>query len=80
MSPYVFLSVAGTVAIVWGSIVAVKNQWAASWMSRMQSIYGKRASAMVTPGYVRFIGMFQVLAGVVFIVLALLQPFPDSSS
>jgi hypothetical protein len=77
VNPAIFFPIAGVVLIAWGCLVAIKNRWAAGWMSKMQSIYGKRAAAMVTPGYVRAIGILLAIGGVLFIVLAVLGVFPN---
>jgi hypothetical protein len=77
VNPAVFFTVAGGVLIVWGSIVAIYNKWAARWMKRMQSIYGQRAADRITPGYVRLIGICLAAGGVLFIVLTLTGVLPN---
>lgn len=57
MDPAIVFWIFAPILIVWGTIIAVFNEWAARLMKRTQSIYGKRAADMVTPRYVRFIGI-----------------------
>jgi hypothetical protein len=77
MNSELFFGVSGVVLLVWGSIVAIWNHWAARFMKRVQGIYGKRAANMVTPGYVRFLGISLAAGGSAFVLLTLLGAFPD---
>jgi preprotein translocase subunit SecY len=77
VNPAIVFSLAGIAAIVWGSIVAVFNDWAARLMKRTQRIYGQRAADMMTPRYVRVIGICLVVGGALFIVLALTGVLPN---
>ena len=77
MNPAIFFGVAGVVLFIWGTICAVFNEWASRLMKRTQSIYGQRASAQVTPRFVRFIGIFLAVGGIVFVVLALTGVLPN---
>ena len=77
VNPAVFFSIGGVILIVWGSIVAIFNEWASRFMKRIQRIYGKRATDMVTPRYVRLIGIFLATGGVLFLVLAFTGVLPN---
>jgi hypothetical protein len=77
VNPAIFFPIAGAVLLVWGTIVAIFNQWAARLGKKTQSIYGQRASDMVTPRYMRFIGICLAVGGVLFIVLSLAGFFPN---
>jgi len=77
MNPALLFSIAGAVGIVWGGICAVFNDWAAGWGRRMQSLWGERAAARVTPGFVRIIGIGLIVIGIVFVVLAVTGVLPD---
>jgi hypothetical protein len=79
MDMTLFFGIGGVMLLVWGSIVAVWNQWAARFMKRVQGIYGQRAANMITPGYVRFIGICLAIGGIAFMVLALLGVFVDQT-
>ena len=77
VNPAVFFSIGGAVLIVWGSIVAIFNEWASRFMKRMQRMYGQRAADMVTPRYVRLIGICLATGGVLFLVLAFTGVLPN---
>ena len=77
MNPAIFFPLAGVVLIVWGSVCAVFNNWAARFMKQVQSIYGKKAADMVTPRFVRVIGLLLVAGGVLFVVLGFAGVFPN---
>ena len=77
VNPAVFFSIGGAVLIVWGSIVAIFNKWACRFMKRIQRMYGPRASDMVTPRYVRLIGIFLATGGLLFLVLAFTGVLPN---
>ena len=77
VNPAVFFSIGGAVLIVWGSIVAIFNEWASRFMKRIQRIYGPRATDMLTPRYVRLIGIFLATGGVLFLVLAFTGVLPN---
>jgi hypothetical protein len=80
VNPAILFPIAGAVLLVWGVIVAIFNRWASRWGSKMQSIYGQRAAAMVTPGYVRFIGIGLAAFGVLFLILSIVGVFPNKAS
>jgi len=46
-------------------------------MKQVQSIYGKKAADMVTPRFVRVIGLLLVAGGVLFVVLGFAGVFPN---
>jgi len=77
VNPAVFFSIGGAVLIVWGSIVAIFNEWASRFMKRMQRMYGQRMADMVTPRLVRLIGICLATGGVFFLVLAFAGVLPN---
>jgi hypothetical protein len=59
--------ITGVVFIVWGPIVVIRNEWVANGMSKIHGIlYGERVRAIVTPRYIRLVGVFLAISGVAF--------------
>lgn len=77
VNPAVFFSIGGAVLVVWGSIVAIFNGWASRFMKRTQRMYGQRAADMVTPRYIRLVGICLAAGGVLFMVLAFTGVLPN---
>ncbi|WJY01567.1 hypothetical protein [Curtobacterium sp. 458] len=71
--PAWFFAIGGLVAAVWGVTVAVFNRWA-------QRIGGDELmnGKPLTPGFVRFIGIFLAVGGTVIAVLAFSGVLPES--
>lgn len=70
MNPQLIFGIGGAIAAVWGAIVAIWNQWATRLMG--PSVTGRQ----LTPTYVRFIGVFLCVGGILLVTLALTGVLP----
>jgi hypothetical protein len=77
VNPEIIFPLWGALCLVWGSVVAIFNNWSARWGSKIQRIYGRRASAMVTPPITRVTGVCLAAGGLLFVVLGIFHVLPD---
>lgn len=73
MTVATWFGVGAVVVALWGIIIAVFNRWAQS-IGGDQLMNGKP----LTPGFVRFIGIFLAVGGTVIAVLAFSGVLPES--
>jgi hypothetical protein len=75
MNLQLIFGIGGAVAALWGLTIAIFNQWALK-------LGGDRLAngRSLTPGFVRFIGIFLAILGTLFVVLAVTGFLPDHAS
>jgi len=72
MNPQLAFGIGGAVVALWGLTITVFTPWA-------QQLGGGRLpnGRPITPGFVRFIGVFLAVGGTLLVVLALTGVLPD---
>jgi hypothetical protein len=71
VNPQLIFGIGGAVAAIWGAVVAIWTRWAMTLMGR--SVTGRQ----LTPTYVRFIGVFLCVGGILLVTLAVTGVLPD---
>lgn len=74
MNPQLVFGIGGAVAAVWGIVIAVWNRWA-------QNLGGDQLAngRPLTPTFVRAIGVFLAVGGILLVVLAVTGVLPSHS-
>jgi hypothetical protein len=72
MNPQIIFGIGGAIAAVWGLTIAIFNEWA-------QKLGGDRLAngRPLTPAFVRTIGVFLLVGGMLFVILAVTGILPD---